>query len=96
MTLFCTVIYFLLFFSVVSCGDIAEPQNGHVNIESTRYQGIAKYECNTGYELSGSDVRKCQSNGHWSGSPPQCIGRLVFLALAMCRGTMVQNKHLHV
>ena len=65
------------FFSVVNCGDIAEPQNGHVKIDNTRYQGTARYGCNAGYELSaGADaVRNCQSNGQWSGTPPHCIGR---------------------
>ena len=55
--------------------EIPNPKNGHVHVESTRYQGIARYECNTGYELSGQDVRKCQGNGQWSGIPPQCIGK---------------------
>ena len=28
--------------------------------------------CNTGYELTGSDIRTCQSDGSWSGSDDVC------------------------
>ena len=28
--------------------------------------------CNTGYELTGSDTRTCQSNGSWSGTDDVC------------------------
>ena len=28
--------------------------------------------CNTGYELTGSDTRTCQSDGSWSGSDDVC------------------------
>lgn len=63
--------------AVISCGDLIGPPNGHVNVESTQYQGIAKYECSSGYELSGEDVRTCQISGNWSGTRPQCIGKLL-------------------
>ena len=72
----CTFTSSLYSFSVLNCVEIPNPKNGHVHVESTRYHGIARYECNTGYELSGQDVRKCQGNGQWSGIPPQCIGKL--------------------
>lgn len=65
------------FFTVKNCNaEIVKPLNGHVHIESIRYQGIARYECNPGYKLVGRDVRTCQDNGHWSGTPPQCIGKI--------------------
>jgi len=64
-------------FAVISCGNLTDPRNGHVNVESTRYQGIAKYECDSGYELSGEDVLTCQISEQWSGTPPQCIGKFL-------------------
>ena len=32
------------------------------------------FTCNTGYELTGSDTRVCQSDGSWSGSDKFCLG----------------------
>ena len=31
------------------------------------------FTCNTGYELTGSDIRTCLSDGSWLGSPVSCI-----------------------
>ena len=37
------------------------------------YEGdTCSFTCNTGYELTGSDTRTCQSNGSWSGSNNVC------------------------
>ena len=37
------------------------------------YEGdTCSFTCNTGYELTGSDNRACQSNGSWSGSDIIC------------------------
>ena len=37
------------------------------------YEGdTCSFTCNTGYELTGSDTRTCQSNGSWSGSDDVC------------------------
>ena len=34
--------------------------------------------CNTGYELTGSDIRTCQSDGNWSGSDAMCSREYLF------------------
>ena len=37
------------------------------------YEGdTCNFTCNTGYELTGSDTRTCQSDGSWSGSDDVC------------------------
>ena len=62
----------------VSCESLSNPVNGIVGC-NTREDGVALYEdvcsfsCNTGYEVTGSSERTCQSNGSWSGSPVSCI-----------------------
>ena len=37
------------------------------------------FTCNTGYELTGSDTRTCQSNGSWSGTDVMCLGQCTLL-----------------
>ena len=44
------------------------------------YEDTCSYTCNTGYELTGSDTRSCQSDGSWSGSDDVCIrGELIIM-----------------
>ena len=42
------------------------------------YQGdTCSVSCNTGYDLTGSTTRTCQSNGQWSGSETICTRGLL-------------------
>ena len=36
------------------------------------YEDTCNFTCNTGYKLTGSDTRTCQSSGDWSGSGVVC------------------------
>ena len=36
------------------------------------YEDTCKYTCSTGYELTGNDTRRCQSDGSWGGSDDVC------------------------
>ena len=36
-------------------------------------EDTCSFTCNTGYELTGSDTRTCQSDGSWSGSETMCV-----------------------
>ena len=36
------------------------------------YEDTCSFTCNTGYELTGSDNRTCQSDGSWSGDDAEC------------------------
>ena len=36
------------------------------------YEDTCSFTCNTGYELTGSDTRTCQSDGSWNGSDDVC------------------------
>ena len=62
----------------VRCPPLTIPDNGIIDC-SLGDDGIPSYEdtcsftCNTGYELTGSDTRTCQSNGSWSGTDDVCI-----------------------
>ena len=58
---------------IILCPTLTDPNNGAVTC-SLGDDGVPSYEdtcsftCNTGYELTGSDTRTCQSDGSWSGS----------------------------
>ena len=55
----------------IQCDNLLTPPNREiVSFSSGRvgYEGdTCSFTCNTGYELTGSDSRTCQSNGSWSG-----------------------------
>ena len=63
---------------IVSCSSLTDPNYGMINC-SLGDDGVPSYEdtcsftCNTGYELTGSDIRTCQSDGSWSGSNGVCL-----------------------
>ena len=61
----------------IRCDILSTPSNGGMSCSSGRvgvgYEGdTCSFTCNTGYELTGSDNRTCQSNGSWSGSEVLC------------------------
>ena len=36
------------------------------------HEDTCSFTCNTGYELIGSDIRTCQSDGSWGGNNTIC------------------------
>jgi len=67
----------LFIYSGIQCNDLLTPSNGGVSCSSGRegvgYEGdTCSFTCNTGFELTGSDIRTCQSNGNWSGMATLC------------------------
>ena len=71
-------IYNFFYKLAVACPSHTEPNNGAIAC-SLGDDGVPSHEdtcsftCNTGYELTGSDTRTCQSDGSWSGSEPACV-----------------------
>ena len=64
---------------VVTCPPLIDPNNGLIscsldNDQDPSYEDTCSFTCNTGYELTGSDTRTCQSNGSWSGTNATCRG----------------------
>ena len=77
-------------FSLVPCPSLSDSSNGMINC-SLGDDGVPSYEdtcsftCNTGYELTGSDTRTCQSDGSWSGNNTMCNrGEYVSCVCVMC------------
>ena len=66
-----------MYVRAVQCTELTDPTNGMItcsliNSPSFSYEDNCSFTCNTGYELTGSDTRTCQSNGSWSGSGTVC------------------------
>ena len=61
------------------------------------YEGdTCSFTCNTGYELTGSDTRICQSNGNWSGSDDVCRRGTYILNYIVCCLDMAQEQHVQM
>ena len=60
------------------CYNLSAPDNGEITSCSSGRVGVGyegdtcSFTCNTGYELTGSDTRTCQSNRSWSDSDIKC------------------------
>lgn len=54
------------------CPSLAAPTGGTVSAPKLTYAAVATYACATGYSISGSASRTCQTDGTWSGTPPTC------------------------
>jgi hypothetical protein len=55
------------------CGAPGKPLHGSVVAATTTNTSRANYMCDSGYTLSGSSTRTCQSDQMWSGSVPSCL-----------------------
>ena len=69
----------MCFLHTVRCSLLTNPNNGVINCSLgddrvPSYEDTCSFTCNTGYELTGSNTRTCQSDGNWSGSDAECKG----------------------
>ena len=65
------------------CPGLKNPSNGFVKLSNKLNSGSqAKYVCASGFILKGVNVRVCQSNGKWSGHPPICKRKSLFLLIS--------------
>ena len=75
--------FFFVFFSctlmqtiVITCSSLATPSNGTrlgcPGNATMYYDTFCQFSCNNGYIGSGSQVRRCQQNGMWSGQEFTC------------------------
>ena len=62
----------------IRCDSLLRSSNGEIMLCSSGRVGVGyegdtcSFTCNTGFELTGSNTRTCQSNGSWSGSDDVC------------------------
>ncbi|KAL9960534.1 hypothetical protein ACROYT_G034006 [Oculina patagonica] len=57
----------------VLCEPLQLAPNIRMKAACTRLPGDAcEFACKRGYDLIGSDIRRCNSNGSWTGTQPRC------------------------
>ena len=67
-----------MYFIDIQCDNLSASANGEILSCSSGRVGVGyegdtcSFTCNTGYELTGSDTRTCQSDGSWNGSEMMC------------------------
>ena len=64
--------------TVVNCGDPGILIDGQRTFFGTTYRRVANFFCNDGFNMIGDGLRRCEANGEWTGSVPDCKGRLCF------------------
>ena len=78
---------FHLVIPAIDCGIVQTPQNGTMRGGMTIYPNLLRFDCDVGFTLYGSNSRKCQANGNWSGSEALCKG--------ICTWNRYWNNHGH-
>jgi CUB/sushi domain-containing protein len=57
---------------VANCPALSSPAGGGVSAPTLTFGSTATYSCNTGYAMTGTATRMCQSPGTWTGAAPTC------------------------
>ena len=71
------VVKALIFNPGVKCPAISAPVNGKMTGKTTfSFKDRLYFECLPGYDLVGSRMIECLSEGQWTAKPPNCKSRL--------------------
>ena len=80
-----TVYVFCVKRLAIDCGHPENVNNGGRSLsDGTLVNSVVTYYCNTGYALQGSETRQCASNGHWTGTAPECISKTLCMYVSVC------------
>ena len=60
-------------YTTASCSELSNPANGAVIWNGLTTGSSAIYFCDSGYQMTGVEIRTCMINGMWSGEAPTCI-----------------------
>ena len=60
---------------MLDCGMLSAPSDGSITLTGTTYLSVATFECDVGYDLSGSASRVCQADTAWNGTTTLCVIR---------------------
>ena len=67
------------FSTAKDCGILLVPQNGSLSGIETTFPNAVTFSCDKGFILNGSSVRRCLSDGSWSGIQTSCEGELALM-----------------
>lgn len=67
---------------IVKCSPLKTPSNGKLALTKISYSGRAKFTCDDGFSLIGSEKIICMANGNWSDDVPSCASIYQCSALA--------------
>ena len=63
------------FISEIICEAPFVPKNGAARLRRKSYvDSTVMFTCDPGYVLEGPKVLRCQENGMWNGTEPECKG----------------------
>jgi len=63
----------------VSCTTLTAPDNGTVDCTGNLFEDTCTFSCDDGFDLTGSEIRTCQSDRTWSGTQAVCTqGTIVY------------------
>jgi len=63
------------FSTAVDCGSLDVPRNGSSFGNKTFFPNSIVFKCDEGFQLLGSSMRTCLSNGQWNGNRTICQGQ---------------------
>ena len=80
------------------CQQLPDPENGKVRGSSLTFNSSVHINCNEGYNLVGSRLRRCNEKGQWSGNT-SCLSEIVrandksFLLFILSHYFTITNKN---
>ena len=80
----CTMAMLLMYsFLLVTCPSLNHPDNGRRSCslggDGTSHPGdTCTFTCKNGYQLMGSAMRTCGSDGNWNGNNAICISECLY------------------
>ena len=76
--------------AVGGCDVLENPENGAVATSGLAPGSTATYTCDPGYELVGTALQTCGSDGEWSDVPPTCSRMLKLIGKTLIFWQQVQ------
>lgn len=73
----------------MDCGKLPVPHNGTMAGKETTYPNSLRFRCDEGFILSGSWLRKCQTDGKWSGNETKCQGLILLASFTLFIETLI-------